>query len=55
MLILCLLTVQFQKIKDAINTHNTARCSIGPPTGVGDIDLLGSAKPTDKPTEGSSR
>ncbi|KAI4376538.1 hypothetical protein MLD38_014288 [Melastoma candidum] len=30
---------KFQKIKDAIQTHNTARCSIGPPKGVGDLNL----------------
>lgn len=46
--------VQFQKIKDAIETHNTARCSIGPPVGVGDINL-GVSNPADKPAEASSR
>ncbi|XP_022852919.1 thioredoxin-like 2, chloroplastic [Olea europaea var. sylvestris] len=30
---------KFQKIKDAIVLHNTARCSIGPPRGVGDLNL----------------
>ncbi|KAI7987617.1 hypothetical protein LOK49_LG13G00802 [Camellia lanceoleosa] len=30
---------KFQKIKDAIQAHNTARCSIGPPKGVGDLNL----------------
>ncbi|KAG6582671.1 thioredoxin-like 2, chloroplastic [Cucurbita pepo subsp. pepo] len=30
---------KFQKIKDAIEMHNTARCSIGPPKGVGDLIL----------------
>ncbi|KAE8696920.1 Thioredoxin-like 2 [Hibiscus syriacus] len=30
---------KFQKIKDAIEMHNTARCSIGPPRGVGDLNL----------------
>ncbi|KAL3825272.1 hypothetical protein ACJIZ3_021301 [Penstemon smallii] len=30
---------KFQKIRDAIELHNTARCSIGPPKGVGDINL----------------
>ncbi|XP_016501281.2 thioredoxin-like 2, chloroplastic [Nicotiana tabacum] len=30
---------KFQKIKDAIQLHNTARCSIGPPIGVGDLTL----------------
>ncbi|XP_024017211.1 thioredoxin-like 2, chloroplastic isoform X2 [Morus notabilis] len=28
-----------KKLKDAIETHNTARCSIGPPKGVGDLPL----------------
>ncbi|KAG9455711.1 hypothetical protein H6P81_000219 [Aristolochia fimbriata] len=41
---------KFQKIKDAIETHNTARCSIGPPAGVGDVDL-GVSNPADKPAE----
>nr|APB87930.1 thioredoxin-like 2 [Dendrobium officinale] len=40
---------KFQRIKDAIATHNTARCSIGPPVGVGDIDL--SDVPKEKPAE----
>ncbi|XP_030448501.1 thioredoxin-like 2, chloroplastic [Syzygium oleosum] len=31
--------VKFQKIKDAIQMHNTERCSIGPPKGVGDLIL----------------
>ncbi|KAJ4733764.1 thioredoxin family protein [Rhynchospora pubera] len=31
---------KFQKIKDAIAIHNTERCSIGPPVGVGDLNLL---------------
>ncbi|KAG5595711.1 hypothetical protein H5410_036943 [Solanum commersonii] len=30
---------KFQKIKDAIQLHNTDRCSIGPPIGVGDLTL----------------
>jgi len=47
--------VQFQKIKEAISTHNTARCSIGPPIGVGDLDLLDSLTPLEKPAEASSR
>ncbi|CAA0834962.1 Thioredoxin-like 2-2- chloroplastic [Striga hermonthica] len=34
---------KFQKIKDAIELHNTARCSIGPPTGIGDLNLEGSS------------
>ncbi|XP_062091015.1 thioredoxin-like 2, chloroplastic [Humulus lupulus] len=44
---------KFQKIKDAIATHNTARCSIGPPKGVGDI-LLPALAPRDKSTESPS-
>jgi len=31
---------KFKKIKEAIATHLTARCSIGPPAGVGNLDLL---------------
>ncbi|KAF5748487.1 thioredoxin-like 2 chloroplastic [Tripterygium wilfordii] len=42
---------KFQKIKDAIATHNTARCSIGPPRGVGDLDLEALSAPKDKPTQ----
>lgn len=36
---------KFQKIKDAIQMHNTARCSIGPPKGfgIGDLTLDSSA------------
>lgn len=30
---------KFQKIKDAIQQHSTDRCSIGPPKGVGDLNL----------------
>ncbi|KAB2016040.1 hypothetical protein ES319_D08G069200v1 [Gossypium barbadense] len=45
---------KFQKIKDAIEMHNTARCSIGPPKGVGDLNLESVCAPkNDKPT-GSS-
>jgi hypothetical protein len=47
--------LQFQKLKDAIAVHNTARCSIGPPAGVGDMNLLDSASPQEKPAEASSR
>jgi len=47
------LLVQFQKLKDAIATHNTPRCSIGPTLGVG--NLLESATPQEKPAEASSR
>ncbi|XP_062180155.1 thioredoxin-like 2, chloroplastic [Phragmites australis] len=46
---------KFQKLKDAIAVHNTARCSIGPPVGVGDVNLLDSASPWEKPAEASSR
>lgn len=35
--------------------HNTDRCSIGPPTGVGDIDLLGRSPSQEKPAEAASR
>ena len=49
------LQLQFQKLKDAIAIHNTARCSIGPPVGVGDVDLLDSASPQEKPAEASPR
>jgi hypothetical protein len=49
--------MQFQKLKDAIAVHNTARCSIGPPAGVrlGDVNLLDSASSQEKPAEASSR
>uniref|UniRef100_A0A5B6ZEA6 Thioredoxin domain-containing protein n=1 Tax=Davidia involucrata TaxID=16924 RepID=A0A5B6ZEA6_DAVIN len=39
---------KFQKIKDAIEMHNTARCSIGPPKGVGDLNLENSSASKDK-------
>lgn len=42
---------KFQKIKDAIVTHNTARCSIGPPKGVGELILEPSFASKDKPAE----
>ncbi|CAI8594624.1 unnamed protein product [Vicia faba] len=42
---------KFQKIKDAILTHNTARCSIGPPKGIGNLVLESSSAPKDKPAE----
>ncbi|KAE7998561.1 hypothetical protein FH972_003096 [Carpinus fangiana] len=45
---------KFQKIKDAIETHNTARCSIGPPKGVGDLKLEPPGAPKDKPAESTS-
>ena len=38
---------QFQKIKEAIEAHNTARCSIGPPKGVGDLNLETLSAPKD--------
>ncbi|KAL8093948.1 thioredoxin-like 2, chloroplastic [Apium graveolens] len=39
---------KFQKIKDAIQMHNTERCSIGPPKGVGDLNLEAVSAPKDK-------
>ncbi|KAK1354877.1 thioredoxin-like 2, chloroplastic [Heracleum sosnowskyi] len=39
---------KFQKIKDAIQMHNTDRCSIGPPKGVGDLNLEAVSAPKDK-------
>ncbi|KAK6151935.1 hypothetical protein DH2020_014570 [Rehmannia glutinosa] len=36
---------KFQRIKDAIELHNTARCSIGPPKGIGDLNLEGLSPP----------
>lgn len=44
---------KFQKLKDAIAIHNTARCSIGPPVGVGDV--LDSSSSQEKPAEASPR
>ncbi|XP_052200342.1 thioredoxin-like 2, chloroplastic [Diospyros lotus] len=38
---------KFQKIKEAIEAHNTARCSIGPPKGVGDLNLETLSAPKD--------
>ncbi|XP_008782549.1 thioredoxin-like 2, chloroplastic [Phoenix dactylifera] len=46
---------KFQKIKDAIATHNTARCSMGPPLGVGDLNLLETPTTQEKPAEASPR
>ncbi|RVW43918.1 Thioredoxin-like 2, chloroplastic [Vitis vinifera] len=37
--VLCSKSFAVSEIKDAIRTHNTARCSIGPPKGVGDLSL----------------
>ncbi|URE30033.1 Thioredoxin [Musa troglodytarum] len=45
----------FQKIKDAIAIHNTNRCSIGPPIGVGDVNLFESSPPQQQPAEAGSR
>ncbi|CAH9066149.1 unnamed protein product [Cuscuta europaea] len=45
---------KFQKIKDAIELHNTARCSLGPPKGVGDIKLETPLIAKDIPDESSS-
>ncbi|GMQ06149.1 hypothetical protein CsSME_00050846 [Camellia sinensis var. sinensis] len=36
-----------KKIKDAIQAHNTARCSIGPPKGVGDLNLEALSAPNE--------
>ncbi|KAL3625373.1 hypothetical protein CASFOL_030827 [Castilleja foliolosa] len=44
---------KFQKIKDAIKLHNTDRCSIGPPKGIGDINLEGPSPPKEKPADSS--
>ncbi|KAI5021594.1 thioredoxin-like 2, chloroplastic [Hordeum vulgare subsp. vulgare] len=43
---------KFQKLKDAIAVHNTDRCSIGPPVGVGDV--LDSSSSQEKPAEAAS-
>ncbi|KAG6769977.1 hypothetical protein POTOM_025644 [Populus tomentosa] len=40
---------KFQKIKDSIEMHNTARCSIGPPKGVGELTLESVSASQDKP------
>ncbi|KAL0338963.1 UNVERIFIED_CONTAM: Thioredoxin-like 2, chloroplastic [Sesamum angustifolium] len=45
---------KFQKIKDAIELHNTARCSIGPPTGIGDLTLESLSPPKEKQAESSA-
>ncbi|KAL2501350.1 Thioredoxin-like 2-2 [Forsythia ovata] len=45
---------KFQKIKDAIELHNTARCSIGPPRGVGDLNLESNSAPKEKQAESTS-
>lgn len=42
---------KFQKIKDAIQIHNTARCSIGPPVGIGDLLAEPSSVAKDRPAE----
>ncbi|KAH8482332.1 hypothetical protein Peur_068169 [Populus x canadensis] len=44
---------KFQKIKDAIEMHNTARCGIGPPKAVGELTLESISAPPDK-TAGST-
>ncbi|KQK07102.1 hypothetical protein BRADI_2g33070v3 [Brachypodium distachyon] len=43
---------RFQKLKDAIAVHNTDRCSIGPPVGVGNV--LDSSSPQEKPAEATT-
>ncbi|KAI3443648.1 hypothetical protein Pfo_000313 [Paulownia fortunei] len=45
---------KFQKIKDAIELHNTARCSIGPPKGIGDLNLESLSSPKEKQAESSA-
>ncbi|RXH74713.1 hypothetical protein DVH24_029434 [Malus domestica] len=45
---------KLQKLKDAIALHNTDRCSIGPPKGVGDLIWEPSSAPKDKPIESAS-
>ncbi|KAF5458845.1 hypothetical protein F2P56_022845 [Juglans regia] len=45
---------KFQKIRDAIITHNTDRCSIGPPKGVGDLKLELSLAPKNRAAESTS-
>ncbi|XP_078438972.1 thioredoxin-like 2, chloroplastic isoform X2 [Wolffia australiana] len=43
---------KFQKIKEAIAKHNTARCSLGPPVVVEDIqNLLEASTPPNKPKQ----
>ncbi|KAK6147723.1 hypothetical protein DH2020_018635 [Rehmannia glutinosa] len=44
---------KFQKIKDAIELHNTARCSIGPPKGIDDLNLESLLPPMEKQAESS--
>ncbi|KAK9142425.1 hypothetical protein Syun_011825 [Stephania yunnanensis] len=46
---------KFQKIKDAIAIHNTERCSIGPPKGVGELNLPDSFPPPKDAPATSSR
>ncbi|KAK6147878.1 hypothetical protein DH2020_018790 [Rehmannia glutinosa] len=46
-------TLEFQKIKDAIELHNTARCSIGPPKGIADLNLETLLPPMEKQAESS--
>ncbi|CAM0957420.1 unnamed protein product [Alopecurus aequalis] len=43
---------KFQKLKDAIAVHNTDRCSIGPPVGVGNV--LDTSSAEEKPAEATS-
>ncbi|KAF8034097.1 hypothetical protein BT93_C0394 [Corymbia citriodora subsp. variegata] len=45
---------KFQKIRDAIQMHNTERCSIGPPIGVGDLTLEPASPGKDNLAGGSS-
>ena len=36
--------LQIKKFKDALEKHNTPRCSLGPPRGLGDDELLALSK-----------
>ncbi|XP_057768293.1 thioredoxin-like 2, chloroplastic [Salvia miltiorrhiza] len=45
---------KFQKIKDAIALHNTDRCSIGPPRGIGELNLEGPTSSKEKLAESSA-
>ena len=36
--------LQIKKFRDALEKHNTPRCSLGPPRGLGDNELLALSK-----------
>ncbi|XP_073307935.1 thioredoxin-like 2, chloroplastic isoform X2 [Primulina huaijiensis] len=42
-----------KKIKDATEIHNTDRCSIGPPKGVGDLNFESSTRPKEQQAKSS--